>query len=200
MTTAERPDTHWSDSTHDLTLTQHIWTTELTSWQPDTPASSQPTPVLCWHWNRVYANGQGDSGWAGTNGRVLILTVNILQQLHFSIYFTEYLLPGQAVFPLVKYRLAVLPGPYCWPLRRPDKSSKPPACDRASLGSEPSQPTKYIYFIIQFRQHNIKVKVTATCFDLTSHLQAYLRTITNYNMPVHIWDPRWLTMCVGIRI
>ena len=48
----------------------------------------------------------------------------------------------------------------------------------------------YIYFIIQFRQHNIKVKLTATCFDLTSHLQAYLRTKTNYNMPVHIWDPR----------
>jgi len=23
---------------------------------------------------------------------------------------------------------------------------------------------------------------------------------TNYNMTVHIWDPRWLTMCVGIRI
>ena len=23
---------------------------------------------------------------------------------------------------------------------------------------------------------------------------------TNYNTPVHIWDPRWLTMCVGIRI
>jgi len=22
----------------------------------------------------------------------------------------------------------------------------------------------------------------------------------NYNMPVHICDPRWLTMCVGIRI
>ena len=40
----------------------------------------------------------------------------------------------------------------------------------------------YIYFIIQFRQHNIKVKVTATCFDLTSHLQAYLRTKTNYNI------------------
>ena len=37
--------------------------------------------------------------------------------------------------------------------------------------------TVYIYFIIQFRQHNIKVKVTATCFDLTSHLQAYPRTI-----------------------
>ena len=53
----------------------------------------------------------------------------------------------------------------------------------------------YIYFIIQFCQHNIKVKVTATCFDLTSHLQAYLRTIANYNMPVHIWDPRWLTIC-----
>jgi len=32
-------------------------------------------------------------------------------------------------------------------------------------------------YIIQFRQHNIKVKVAATCFDLTSHLQAYLRTI-----------------------
>jgi len=58
----------------------------------------------------------------------------------------------------------------------------------------------YIYFIIQFRQHNIKVKVTATCFDLRSHLQAYLRIITNYNILVHIWDPRWLTMCVGIRI
>jgi hypothetical protein len=42
----------------------------------------------------------------------------------------------------------------------------------------------YIYFIIQFRRHNIKVKVTATCFDLTSHLQAYVRTKTNYNMPV----------------
>jgi len=23
---------------------------------------------------------------------------------------------------------------------------------------------------------------------------------TNYNMPVHIWDPRWLTKCVGIHI
>jgi len=56
-----------------------------------------------------------------------------------------------------------------------------------------------IYFIIQFRQHNIKVTVTATCFDLTSDLQAYLRNKTNYNKPVHIWDPRWLT-CVGIRI
>ena len=44
----------------------------------------------------------------------------------------------------------------------------------------------YIYFIIQFRQHNIKVKVTATCFDLTSHLQAYRRTKTNYNMHMHI--------------
>jgi len=22
----------------------------------------------------------------------------------------------------------------------------------------------------------------------------------NYNMPVHIWDPRWLTMYVGIRV
>jgi hypothetical protein len=22
---------------------------------------------------------------------------------------------------------------------------------------------------------------------------------TNYNTPVHIWDPRWLTMCFGIR-
>jgi len=60
--------------------------------------------------------------------------------------------------------------------------------------------TRYVYFIIQFRQHNIKVKATATCFDLTSHLQAYLRTETNYKMPVHIWDPRWLTMCVGIRL
>ena len=39
-----------------------------------------------------------------------------------------------------------------------------------------------------------KYKITATCFDLTSHLQTYLRTITNYNMPVHIWDPRWLTI------
>ena len=63
-----------------------------------------------------------------------------------------------------------------------------------------TQNVIYIYFIIQFRQHNIKVKVTATYFDLTSHLQAYLRTKTNYNMPVHIWDPRWLTVCVGIRI
>ena len=62
------------------------------------------------------------------------------------------------------------------------------------------QESLYIYFIIQFRQHNIKVKVTATCFDLTSHLQAYLRIKTNYTTPVHIWDPRWLTMCVGIRI
>ena len=63
--------------------------------------------------NKVYANGQGDPGWAGANGRVLILTVIILQQLHFSIYFKECLLPSQAVFPLVKYRLAILPGPYC---------------------------------------------------------------------------------------
>jgi len=22
----------------------------------------------------------------------------------------------------------------------------------------------------------------------------------NYKTPVHIWDPRWLTTCVGIRI
>jgi len=31
----------------------------------------------------------------------------------------------------------------------------------------------YIYFIIQFHQHNIKVKVTVTCFDLTSHIQTH---------------------------
>jgi len=36
----------------------------------------------------------------------------------------------------------------------------------------------YLLYCIQFRQHNINVKVIATCFDLTSHLQAYLRTIT----------------------
>ena len=36
---------------------------------------------------------------------------------------------------------------------------------------------------------------TATCFDLTSHLQAYLWTLTSHNLPVRVWDPRWLT-CV----
>jgi len=41
----------------------------------------------------------------------------------------------------------------------------------------------YIYFIIQFRQHNIKVKVTATCFDLTSHLQAYLKAFWFLDTP-----------------
>jgi len=40
-----------------------------------------------------------------------------------------------------------------------------------------------LYHTIPSTQH--KSKVTATCFDL-SHLQAYLRTVTNYNMPVHI--------------
>jgi len=34
----------------------------------------------------------------------------------------------------------------------------------------------YIYYIL-FSQHNVKIYVTATCFDLKSHLQAYLRTI-----------------------
>ena len=43
-----------------------------------------------------------------------------------------------------------------------------------------------------------KFEFTATCFDLTSHLQAYLWTLTSYNLPVRIWDPRWLTMCVCI--
>ena len=57
---------------------------------------------------------------------------------------------------------------------------------QVNTGWAESRICEYINFIIQFRQHNIKVKVTATCFDLTSHLQAYLRTRTNYNMPVHI--------------
>jgi hypothetical protein len=35
-----------------------------------------------------------------------------------------------------------------------------------------------------------KFEFTATCFDLTSHLQAYLRTLTSYNLPVRIWDPK----------
>ena len=55
-----------------------------------------------------------------------------------------------------------------------------------------------IYFITQFRQHNIKVKVAATCFDLKSHLQAYLRTKINYNMPVHIVSHLGSQMCTGI--
>ena len=44
-----------------------------------------------------------------------------------------------------------------------------------------------------------KFEFTATCFDLTSHLQAYLQTLSSYNLPVRIWDPRWLTMCVRIQ-
>ena len=44
-----------------------------------------------------------------------------------------------------------------------------------------------------------KFEFTATCFDLTSHLQAYLWTLTSYNLPVCIWDPRWLTVCVRIQ-
>jgi hypothetical protein len=118
---ARRPLTwldEWSDNN-----TTHLdnWSHLVATWHTrQQPAYSCPVLTL----NRVYANGQGDPGWAATNGRVLILTVNILQQLQFSIYFKEYLLPSQAVFPIVKYKLAILPGPYCWPLRKPFCKSK----------------------------------------------------------------------------
>jgi len=44
-----------------------------------------------------------------------------------------------------------------------------------------------------------KFEFTATCFNLTSHLQPYLWTLTSYNLPVRIWDPRWLAMCVHLQ-
>ena len=50
------------------------------------------------------------------------------------------------------------------------------------------------YHIFPSTQHT-SFEFTATCFDLTSPLQAYLWTLTSYNLPVRIWDPRCLT-CV----
>ena len=50
------------------------------------------------------------------------------------------------------------------------------------------------YHVFPWTQHT-SFEFTATCFDLTSHLQVYLWTLTSYNLPVRIWDPRWLT-CV----
>ena len=55
--------------------------------------------------------------------------------------------------------------------------------------------TIYLFYHIFPSTQHTSFEFTATCFDLTSHLQAYLWTLNSYNLPVRIWDPRWLT-CV----
>ena len=55
------------------------------------------------------------------------------------------------------------------------------------------------YHIFPSTQHT-SFEFTATCFDLTSHLQAYLWTLTSYNLPVRIWVPRWLTYVFAYNV
>jgi hypothetical protein len=56
-----------------------------------------------------------------------------------------------------------------------------------------------LLYIIQSTQHNSQSY--RYMFRLNKSSSGVSKNHkTNHNMPVHIWDPRWLTMCVGIRI